>query len=128
MKNIVWTYEMRKMLYASLLAEFGPHHTWHGSRYPTDRRTDFQGVLRKLAAAFSIVSGKEITPEAVEQQVDWGITVQKEMKSQGHVRNFILNKAAALEVGFVTTSDLPNFMTVRAAGGAKTRKEILDEL
>lgn len=119
---------MRKMLYASLLAEFGAHRTWKGSRYPTDKRQQFRSAMRKLAGIFSELAKKNITPEAVEQQVDWAITVQKDIKSQGHARQFILNKAAALEIGFIVASDLPGFMSVSKGAGRSRRQQILDQL
>lgn len=120
---------MRRLLYACLLSEFGPHRDWSGSRYPRDRRTEFHALLTKLAGVFSTLTGKTITRDAVEQQVDWGITVQKEIKSNGHARAFIMNKAAALDVGFITTADLPAFMSVGKHGSLSAqRKKILDQL
>src|SRR5574341_1163312 len=112
MASQVWTQEMRKAMYARLLSEFGPHKSWKGSRRPTDKTEQFQKALEELATQFSQQSGRIITPDAVENQIDWGITVQKEMKDQSHVRNFILNKAAALDVDFITSADLPEYMNV----------------
>jgi hypothetical protein len=110
--RVVWTYDMRTLLYACLRAEFGPHYMWKGSRYPRDRRAEFNNLLDRLSLVFSTLTGREITKEAVEAQVDWAITVQRELKGAGHVRNFILNKAAALDAGFITRADLPQTMSV----------------
>jgi hypothetical protein len=96
-----------------MLDEFGPHNSWSGSRAPTNKKKQFRDTLAKLASEFSEETGSAVTPEAVENQLDWGITIQKEMKDQSHVRNFILNKAAALEVNFITSSDLPELMSVK---------------
>jgi hypothetical protein len=113
MKSAFWTDEMRKSMYARLLHEFGPHREWAGSRSPTDKKVQFKAILAELAAQFSKQVGKTIRPSAVEQQMDWGITIQKEMRSKGHVRTFILNKAAALEANFISYNDLPQYMSVK---------------
>jgi hypothetical protein len=113
MKSAFWTDEMRKKIYARLLKEFGPHREWAGSRSPIDQKDRFKQVLVELAADFSKQVGKTIKPSAVEQQMDWGITIQKKMVSKGHVRTFILNKAAALETNFISYNDLPQYMNVK---------------
>jgi hypothetical protein len=33
------------------------------------------------------------------------------MIDQSHIRNFVLNKAAALDAGFISASELPTHMT-----------------
>ena len=109
----VWTQEMRKVMYARLLQEFGPHSRLKGSRRPTDKKKQFEKALAELSALFSQQAGRTIMPDAVENQIDWGIPIQKEMRDQSHARNFILNKAAALEVGFITSAGLPEYMNVR---------------
>jgi hypothetical protein len=118
MAKQIWTQDMRKVMDARLHMEFGPHRSWSGARSPTDNRGRFEAVLREPARYFSELVGEEITPDAVKNQIDWGITVQKEMKDQSHARNYILNKAAALEVGFISSSDLPAYMSVRQAAEA----------
>jgi hypothetical protein len=95
---------------------------------PPDKRQQFNGAMRRLAVIFSELAKRDITPEAVEQQVDWAITVQKEIRNQGHARQFILNKAAALEVGFIVASDLPGYMNVsKDARLSKSGKNLVEE-
>jgi len=57
--------------------------------------------------------GMEIQASAVENQIAWGITMQHDIRNQSHARNVILNKSAALEVGFISSSDLPKYMFIR---------------
>ncbi len=113
MAKQLWTQDMRKILYARLHKEFGPHSGWAGGSSPPGMPKRFKTVREELADQFSKMAGQEITPGAVKNQIEWGITVQKEMKDQSHARNYILNKAAALEVGFINASDLPAYMSVR---------------
>jgi hypothetical protein len=77
------------------------------------QRRQFEKALGELAAQSSQQTDRTITPDALENQIDWGITAQREMRDQSHARNYILNKAAALEVGFITSADLPEYMNVR---------------
>jgi hypothetical protein len=79
----------------------------NGARYPFQiaERTANE-VLKELAAYFTRLTGDRFAWTAVRQQVDWGKTRQKEIRD-GHLRQFILNKAAAVEMGFLSPSSLP---------------------
>ncbi len=113
MRRIIWTHERRKDLYTKVIKEVGAFSTWTGARAPLSKKEKYDALLWDLSDQFRRETGEIISPAAVEQQIDWAITKQKEMKDQSHVRNFILNKAAALEVGFLSTADLPGYMHVR---------------
>jgi hypothetical protein len=107
-----WTQDMRKAMYARLYMEFGPHSEWD-PRSPIKNKDRYPAVLKELAEYFSKTLDKEISPDAVKNQIDWGITRQKEMKDRSGIRNYILNKSAALEVGFIATASLPGYMLVK---------------
>jgi hypothetical protein len=64
-----------------------------------------------LARDLSSYAGRQLTHGAVEMQLRWAVTRQPVFCNQTHVKVFILNVAAALEVGFLTTADLPTWMT-----------------
>jgi len=102
--RIKWTQELRKIMYARLVMEFGSYDTWGNSRSPSDTAR-FKVVLRELATYFSDLTGESFEPTAVDQQVNWACTKQSDVKA-GHARTFILNKAAALEMGFLKSADL----------------------
>jgi hypothetical protein len=106
--QIKWTQELRKVVYARITMEFGTYETWGGEQ-PKGQGTRYQEVLKELAAYISTLSGKTIEHTAVDQQIAWAITKQKSIRA-GHVRQFVMNKAAALEMGFLTGPELPHFM------------------
>lgn len=56
---------------------------------------------------FKEETNEDIEPTAVQQQIDWAYTHQNEIRARGHVSNYILNKAAALDTGFIKSNSLP---------------------
>jgi hypothetical protein len=46
------------------------------------------------------------------------------MKDESHARNYILTKAAPMEVGFMSSSDLPESMSVRQAEAAEASQDV----
>ena len=114
--NLKWTQDLRQVMYARLVMEFGSHETWGKASFPDERKERYREVLRELAAYFSILTGDEFAWTAVQRQVDWGRTRQEAIRD-GHLRQFILNKAAAIEMGFLSPSSLPStVLTERNAG------------
>lgn len=108
-----WTHEMRRDLYKCISKEFGPYRHWKGARRPPGKKLEFEAFLRDVAARLSKQARRQITPGAVDSQVAWAITSQRDISNQSHARNFILNKAAALEVYFLEATDLPHNISVR---------------
>lgn len=104
-----WTLSMRVFLYEALLMHFGPYEEWGESYYPKNYKTEFWSFLEKLAEHFSRRCDCEITPSAIHQQFKWAITNQDNVKPTQIVQ-FLKNKVAAHEVGFIRTSHLPSFM------------------
>jgi hypothetical protein len=106
-----WSQEMRRSLYARLVKDFGPYNVWGAKIEPKDKKDEFYKVLAELAAQFSKEAGHFILASVVHAQINWATSSQKEMKDQSRIRNFILNKAAALDAGFISASELPTRMT-----------------
>lgn len=107
-----WTHELRLKLYTRLLNEFGPYSTWGKVAYPANRKREFEEVLKKLAAEFSRITDDNFEWMALWQQMKWGTTTQGMVKNPGFASVYILNKAAALQTGFLKTSDLSGFVHV----------------
>ncbi len=106
-----WTQEMRRSLYSRLVKDFGPYNAWGVKIEPKDRKDEFAKVLAELAIQFSKEAGHFILASAVQAQINWAITSEMEMKDPSRIRNFILNKAAALDAGFISASELPTRIT-----------------
>jgi hypothetical protein len=90
--------------------EFGPHATWGGTniRFPKGKEERFNQVKEELARYFSELTGKVITSTGVQTQLNWACTSQDEVDNISHARQLIMNKAAALDSGFLQQSDLPS--------------------
>jgi hypothetical protein len=106
-----WTQEMRRNLYARLVKDFGPYNVWGAKIEPKDKKDEFAKVLAELAIQFSKEAGHFILASVVQAQINWATTSQMEMKDPSRISNFILNKAAALDAGFISASELPTRMT-----------------
>jgi hypothetical protein len=106
-----WTQEMRRKLYSRLVKDFGPHNVWGAKIGPKDKQVQFYKVLAELALQFSKEAGHFIAASALHAQINWATTLQKEMKNPSRIRNFVLNKAAALDAGFISASEWPTRMT-----------------
>jgi hypothetical protein len=91
--------------------DFGPYNVWGGKIEPKGKQVQFCKVLAELAMQFSKEAGHFIIASAVHAQINWATTSQKEMKDQSRIRNFVFNKAAALDAGFISASELPTRMT-----------------
>jgi hypothetical protein len=108
--QIKWTQELRKVVYARITMEFGPYQTWGGARTPKGQGGRYEEVLKELAAYLSTHSGKTIEYSAIDQQIAWAVTKQETIQNAGYARQFIMNEAAALEMGFITGPELPDYM------------------
>lgn len=113
MPQEIWTSDVRRVLYARLKALFGPLDAWDGSNSP-GRNLDKK--FQSFCEAFAHVVGAD-TAKAVQMQVRFSMpeTAAGSNWEKGHVRTAILNKAAALEVGFITNKHLPK--RLQAKGG-----------
>ena len=123
MKPTKWTQDIRRVVYKRLKDEFGPCSDWHSRTNPTGNIEDLDKVLADIAIGLSYLTGKDFTAkefdkkgdknpvgQAVLSQINWGIQKnQSKCTSLGMMANFILNRAIALEVGLIESSDLPNY-------------------
>src|SRR5271165_1554918 len=105
-----WTQEMRRKLYSRLVKDFGPYHLWGTKTEPQGTKVQFDEVLAELAKEFSKEAGRIILASAVQAQFNWATSSRKEIIDQSRVRGFVLNKAAALDAGFIAKADLPTRM------------------
>jgi hypothetical protein len=115
----IWTGDVRRVLYKRLVNEFGPLGNWEKTNSP-GRGLDsaFEQFCDAFAKAVGAKSG-----DAVRHQIRFAMpeTQKGSTWEQGHARTAILNKAAALESGFIENKHLPD---LRAVG----REPSLDEL
>lgn len=102
-----WTQDYRRRLYSRLVEEIGLHQTWDAKIKPMAKRTQFDSLLATLAREFSQAAGETCAESAIQQQINFATTTERVLGDKSLVRNFILNKAAALEAGFISSSYLP---------------------
>lgn len=113
-KQIKWTQELRRILYARLVMEFGPHASWVLKNYPKGQRKRYDLVLEELARYFSELTGSKFEATAVDQQIAWATTKQESITNAGFAYQFMMNKSAALEMGFLSSSELPEYIVTQS--------------
>ena len=99
---IRWSQERRRKVYSRIVKEIGRHKDWGTQIEPLRKKQEYNRLLSELA---SELHG---APSAIQQQINFATTEQKSLNNRSHVANFILNTAAALEAGFISTRELPN--------------------
>lgn len=122
-KNQKWSHELRVKLFSRLLDVFGPHRDWVTFAYPQGRKQELQEVLKELAAEFSTSTGKSFEWTALDQQMMFGLTRQGRIKNSALATQYILNKAAALEAGFIKSSELMGFEHIQPENGDEGAQE-----
>ncbi len=106
-----WTQDLRTIMFARIVMEFGPYDQWGMTDYPQGKKARYEAVLQELADYFSLVTGRVFEATAVRQQINFGRTRQEGVFDQARARSFILNKAAALQTGFIHSRELPELLT-----------------
>ncbi len=105
-----WNQTIRRIVFERLFEKYGPLREWHKTGNPTGVTGEYKKFLTDTAEGLSKITGLKCTVGALQNQIDWGIQPrQSVIKSQSYVRNFILNRAAALESGLITSSELPSY-------------------
>ncbi|MGA2057961.1 MAG: hypothetical protein ABSG88_21980 [Bradyrhizobium sp.] len=106
----IWTGDVRRVLYTRLVRRFGPSDKWKKTSSPGGGRDqDFKDFCEAFAKVVGAKSGN-----AVKHQIRFAITETEHGSNLGrHSQTAILNKAAALEMGFINDSQLPNLLAVR---------------
>ncbi len=105
----IWTGDVRRVLYQRLVDRFGPYDQWTKKSSP-GRELDsaFLDFCASFATAVGAKSGK-----AVQHQIRFAMPETERGSSWGrHAQTAILNKAAALEAGFIEDKHLPDLVAV----------------
>jgi regulator of sirC expression with transglutaminase-like and TPR domain len=107
-----WTQDIRRKLYSRLVSEIGAHGVWDAKIKPAVKREQYDRLLSALAREFSQEIGQPCAETAIQQQVNFATTTQAEFTHRSLIKNYVLNKAAALEVGFITSDELPKHLSI----------------
>ncbi len=106
MRNIIWTDEALKFLFTMVVKHFGPHNKWKRERYPEGKKEEYENFCNHFASVVKAKSGV-----AVEHQIRWAITLQKNIK-QPHMKLFLKNKTIANAAGFIENDYLPETIKI----------------
>jgi hypothetical protein len=105
----IWTMEIRLVLYRRLVEQFGAIDKWKETSSPGgDRNKEFDQFCEDFARVVGAKSG-----DAVKHQIRFAMPESVRgsgsiWKNGGHAPVAILNKAAALEAGFIEGKHLPD--------------------
>jgi hypothetical protein len=108
----IWTGDVRRVLYRRLVEQFGPFDKWERASSPGGGNDEnFNQFCEDFARVVGAKSG-----EAVKHQIRFAMPESGSGSSYagGHAQTAILNKAAALEAGFIENKHLPKIL--RASG------------
>ena len=103
-----WTHELRAIVFSAMVKEFGEYNSFDGFFCPKGQSQKFNELLEKLQVTLKVISGNDFSQDAIKQQIAFAVTQQNTFKSKGHIYSWILNTAAALEVGYITSTILPD--------------------
>jgi hypothetical protein len=102
-----WTKAARELLFEELVKRFGKHSEWEFHTKPghgLDRSFD------NFCKTMSDVVGAD-GPDAVKIQIAFGLPITgKSTWKQGHAGTAILCLAAAIEAGFISSTDVPTLV------------------
>jgi hypothetical protein len=111
---------VRRLLYRRLVALFGPLAKWEKTNSPGKGLDD---MFDQFCTDFARAVGAK-SAGAVQHQIRFAMPETTRGSTwERHAQTAILNKAAALEAGFIEDKHLPN---VLAVGRTPTMEEILD--
>ena len=111
----IWTGDVRRVLYRRLVQKFGPSEKWKKTSSPgRGLDPDFE----KFCEAFAEAVGAD-SADAVKHQIRFAMPETDRGSTWGRqAQTAILNKAAALEMGFIKDGQLPDLLAV----GRPTKK------
>ena len=105
----IWTGDVRRVLYRRLVENFGPLDSWEKTSSP-GRNLD--EAFDEFCKAFARVVGAK-SAKAVQHQIRFAMPETPRGSTwERHAQTAILNKAAALEAGFIEDKHLPNIVAV----------------
>lgn len=105
----IWSGDVRRVLYKRLVELFGPYDEWEKTSSPgRGLDEEFDKFCRTFAQAVGAKSA-----DAVKHQIRFAMPETKRGSTwERHAQTAILNKAAALEGGFITDKHLPDIYAV----------------
>jgi hypothetical protein len=106
----IWTGDARRLLYRRLVEKFGSLDNWEGTSSPGGGHdAKFDEFCEDFARVVGAKSG-----EAVKHQIRFAMpeTRRGSTWEEGQARTAIMNKAAALEAGFIQNKHLPDLHAV----------------
>jgi hypothetical protein len=108
-RETIWTMEARRFLYRRLVAKFGPLGEWEKSHSPgRGLDADFAAFCASFATVIGAQSG-----DAVQLQIRFAMPESERGSTWGRqAQTAILNKAAALDAGFIDDRHLPDLLAV----------------
>lgn len=105
----IWTGDVRRVLYRRLVQKFGPSENWKKNSSP-GRGLDKDFEL--FCKAFAQIVGAD-SADAVKHQIRFAMPETERGSTWGRqAQTAILNKAAALEMGFIKDGQLPDLLAV----------------
>lgn len=108
----IWTGDVRRVLYKRLVQQFGPLNDWEKRQLP-GRGLDQR--FKEFCSAFALAVGAK-SGAAVQHQIRFAMPETAQGSTWGrHAQTAILNKAAALEAGFIDDGHLPDLLAVGRA-------------
>lgn len=109
-RKLVWTRELRDLLWSRFFERFGARETWGGRRQPHNQ--ELSSFYEDMSVAFSKLTGREFTMGSISNQIAWGLSLQPNVESTGCVYNWVQNVSAALNAGVLGCRDLPSLLLV----------------
>jgi hypothetical protein len=118
----IWTGGARRLLYRRLVKLFGPYDQWKKTASPGGGKdTKFDEFCDGFAKVVGANSG-----DAVKHQIRFALPeTQSGSTWESQAQNAILNKAAALEAGFIKDKHLPNLRAVGRPPHPKPKRPVL---
>jgi hypothetical protein len=117
-KPEIWTGEVRRVLYSRLVHQFGPYRGWRKSNSPGGAHDD---KFDQFCDAFANAVGAK-SSDAVKHQIRFAMPESERGSTwDRHAQTAILNKAAALEAGFIEDQHLPDLLAVGRSKSSKRR-------
>ena len=106
-RKVKWTHELRCLIYRAIATRFGPHKKWGTKFYPNGKSSEYENTLKIIADFLTVLTGAQHKASEIKQQINWAISEQKALIKKNYSRQYILNKAAAIESHFIEGKDLP---------------------
>ena len=105
----IWTGDVRRVLYRRLVQKFGPSWDWKKSGAPGgELDAEFEEFCDVFARAVGAASAS-----AVQMQIRFAMPESEQGSTWGRqAQTAILNKAAALEAGFIRDGQLPDLLAL----------------